>query len=237
MAYAQNLYDFKPDPSQIDVELILKYYEVQFYGGGAYLTYTGSLAANTQAAFNAITWTDVRPKPTWADISGIWFTLWRGDYDNNAISNKMMADIIVSYIDTKSSLSHTHAVGDITGLVSALSSKLESLSGSDQGYIPFSGNSDSNGELKVWLTPSGDASTASKFSGNPIPVGCAFGSTSTDSNAPHLYVDRWADSGKSVILKATKGHTQVIIALATTDVVDFVSSGVLFEGILIGAKA
>ncbi len=30
--------------------------------------YSGSVTANTEAAFNAITWTDNRPKPTWQEV-------------------------------------------------------------------------------------------------------------------------------------------------------------------------
>lgn len=33
--------------------------------------YSGSLTANTQAAYDKITWTDSRPKPTWAQLTAV----------------------------------------------------------------------------------------------------------------------------------------------------------------------
>lgn len=49
---------------------------LDYMSGNAYdpdmpaYSYTGDLSANTEAAYNALVWTDPRPKPTWAELVG-----------------------------------------------------------------------------------------------------------------------------------------------------------------------
>lgn len=102
----------------LDIVLTLEYLSI-IDGGGLFL-YSGDASANTQTAYNALTWSDPRPKPTWSDILANW-----ADARNNyyAVSVGALQDVEDCYeqLDAeKSPLAHSHTIGNVTGLTAAL---------------------------------------------------------------------------------------------------------------------
>lgn len=181
--------------------------------------------------------------------------------DSSALAAKADSSAVTTALSGKANSSHSHAQSDITNLVTDLSGKASSshthiksdvtdignvvvdLKAAGMAFLRFKGVTDSNGELKVIATNTGLTSGAALFNlsdltNDPVVAqGVGFGNTATDTNAPHMFIDRWEDSGKTAVLKATQGHTQVIVLAANTDVADFVSSGKGLEGTLYGKKA
>lgn len=226
----------------VDVKKILECYSVFEDSGTAYTyTFSGSVPfpTNSEAEFNAIGWTDLRTKPLWADVIGSMYNSWIFRQRLEPIRNvNLLAyqnGFLANALALKAASVHSHGTGDITGLVSALADKVNAMGVSNLAVAKVTGTSDSNGEVKFSLTNTGVGSGAALYSSViVIPTGVA--NTSTDLNAPHAYIDRWEDSGKTVVIKATKAATQTIVIAATTDPVNFIGSGVTLEAIVIGVK-
>lgn len=93
--------------------------------------YSGFLGNNTQTEYNALNWTDIRPKPTWgtilanADAAWAWYESTR---PYSAAEVKAKIDGLQSEVDTveldvegKSDDPHSHPINQVDGLTSALS--------------------------------------------------------------------------------------------------------------------
>lgn len=62
-----------------DVAFAIRYLGV--INGNVFYLYTGSVAGNTQAEYDALTWNDARAKPTWADVLNYMEPAVRWNYD------------------------------------------------------------------------------------------------------------------------------------------------------------
>jgi hypothetical protein len=60
-------YEYPVPSFPLDVAMVLAYIPIGVLGGDPY-DYTGDVSANTELAYNAIVWNDVRDKPLWSQI-------------------------------------------------------------------------------------------------------------------------------------------------------------------------
>lgn len=82
----------------VGIEMCLEY-AAQFLIDGVSFSYTGSFSVNDETEYDAMTWTDVRTKPTWTMLTTTYFNSWKQLYRNQNFKYGTMQDVMNSIIN------------------------------------------------------------------------------------------------------------------------------------------
>lgn len=227
-------------------------YAYQYLIDGVSPSYTdpvGGFVLNNEAEYNAITWTDIRTKPTWAELTGIYFNSWKALYrsqivrfgtkqDNYFSMDKPALDAKANQtsLDTTNSTASTLATvvaakADTSAVNSALSTKVNGKSGM---YLhEAQATSDSSSTVTIHLTVDGLSTGAALFSGVPKVVATGKDSSGSPIASPQVAELAWSNSNKTVTFKTSRATNMLLLgnsAVAT-------GAGAVVDVIAYGAKA
>lgn len=82
------------DFSDLGIAMCLEYAYQNLIDGvsPSYTDPVGGFVLNNEAEYDAITWTDIRTKPTWTTVIGTFFNAWRNAYRNQIVNYGVKQD-------------------------------------------------------------------------------------------------------------------------------------------------
>ena len=148
--------------------------------------------------------------------------------------NNYMTSTIMPVINGKANTSHTHVVSDITGLASALDSKIDSLDGTKRAFKLLTGTiNSSTGEVTVYPTATGSSGGAAIFSSIAIPLAIAYDSSGNIVAGSFAVVK--SEGTTSITLKFIRGKNQAVLVAGAFDTTQ--NSGALtVKALVLGTK-
>lgn len=251
--------------ADVGIEMVLAYAADYLIDGIPfdYALPPGGIIDNSEVEYNAMVFNEtIKPKPSWATLSGTYFNAWKAFYRSQYLSIGQAQDYVstaialkaaITDLAAKADVSHSHIQSDVTNLVTSLAGKanlshnhsiseLTDLAAELNKYVLGEGylakvyrvTLDSNSEALIHLTADGTSGGAALFNTTTVPsvTGLGFGAVSA-VNAPNVYATAWSNGNKSVTVKGTKGVT--LIALGAT--AQLSGSGVVVDVVVIGPKA
>lgn len=131
----------------------------------------------------------------------------------------------------------SQAISTVTGLQTALDSKLINLGSANQAVKTYTGTTDSSGNVVFHLTNDNLSTGTALFSAYGAAIPTAFDGSGVAIQSPNAFNVGWSNSSKTLTIRVNRGTTTSVLLGGTVVSDQFAGAGYTVELIVIGTKA